>query len=198
MTLYTYIIPVDDGAAPNPFWGLCTLVICKPRIRAVAKPGDWVAATGSKRAPGGRDLSGKLVYAMRVEEVMPMRDYDRWARDRCPEKIPDVRSPDYRRRVGDCIYDFSGSRVRTRPGRHPPSFKPLDLGGKNALVASGFSYFGSDPVDLPPGLQGVVKTGNGHRGRANALLEGAFAEWASSLPRGLRGEPQMFPWGRRP
>ncbi len=39
-TLYTYCIPYDDGAAPNPFWGQCTLVICKPRIRKVARPGD--------------------------------------------------------------------------------------------------------------------------------------------------------------
>lgn len=32
-TLYTYCIPYDDGAAPNPYWGICTLVICKPVIR---------------------------------------------------------------------------------------------------------------------------------------------------------------------
>jgi hypothetical protein len=46
-TLFTYCIPYDDGAAPNPFWGLCTLAICKPSIRRVAKEGDWVVGTGS-------------------------------------------------------------------------------------------------------------------------------------------------------
>lgn len=76
MTLYSYIVPVDDGAAPNPFFGACTLVICKPRIRRVAKVGDWVVATGSKNAPGKRDLSGKVVYLMRVSLVMTMREYD--------------------------------------------------------------------------------------------------------------------------
>jgi hypothetical protein len=42
--LFSYTIPVDDGAAPNPFRGMCTLAICKPTIRRVAKKGDWVAA----------------------------------------------------------------------------------------------------------------------------------------------------------
>lgn len=66
--LFTYTIPVDDGAAPNPFNGMCSLAICKPGIRRVAKPDDWIAGLGSKKAPSG-DLSGRLVYAMRVEEL---------------------------------------------------------------------------------------------------------------------------------
>src|SRR4051812_1851154 len=64
--LFTYTIPVDDGAAPNPFHGMCSLAICKPGIRRVAKKGDWVAGLGSKKAHSG-DLSRKLVYAMRVD-----------------------------------------------------------------------------------------------------------------------------------
>ncbi len=47
MTLYTYFIPFDNGAAPNPFGGICTLAICKPVIRRNAKAGDWVVGTGS-------------------------------------------------------------------------------------------------------------------------------------------------------
>ena len=35
--LFTYTIPIDDGAAPNPFRGMCSLAICKPRIRREAK-----------------------------------------------------------------------------------------------------------------------------------------------------------------
>lgn len=58
--LFTYTIPIDDGAAPNPFNGMCSLAICKPRIRSVAKPGDWIAGLGSKDAPS-RDLSRKLL-----------------------------------------------------------------------------------------------------------------------------------------
>lgn len=32
----------DYGFAPNPFFGVCTLATCKPRIRSVAQIGDWV------------------------------------------------------------------------------------------------------------------------------------------------------------
>ncbi len=70
-TLFSYCIPYDDGAAPNPFWGLCTLAICKPGIRRVAKEGDWVVGTGSVNSPAG-DASGKVVYAMRVTQKMTM------------------------------------------------------------------------------------------------------------------------------
>ncbi|WP_395051688.1 hypothetical protein [Flavobacterium sp.] len=35
--LFLYCIPFDDGAAPSPFWGVCTLNICKPVIRKNAK-----------------------------------------------------------------------------------------------------------------------------------------------------------------
>jgi hypothetical protein len=72
--LFSYTIPIDDGAAPNPFRGMCSLAICKPGIRRVAKEGDWVAGLGSKGAPSG-DLSGHLVYAMRVETVLSLKQY---------------------------------------------------------------------------------------------------------------------------
>jgi hypothetical protein len=57
--LFSYTIPIDDGAAPNPFHGMCSLVICKPAIRRVAERGDWIAALGSRNATSG-DLSGCL------------------------------------------------------------------------------------------------------------------------------------------
>lgn len=67
MKLYSYRIPVDDGAAPNPYWDICTLVICKPAIRRTAQVGDWVIGTGSKNSPIG-NIEDKLVYAMKVTD----------------------------------------------------------------------------------------------------------------------------------
>lgn len=74
--LFSYTIPYDAGAAPNPFRGMCTLAICKPQIRLNAIVGDWVVGLGSKNAPSG-DLSGRMVYAMRVNQILSLRDYDR-------------------------------------------------------------------------------------------------------------------------
>src|SRR5438552_3615065 len=99
-TLFSYRIPVDDGAAPNPFWGVCSLAICKPRIRKNAKLHDWVVGTGSKNSPIG-DISTSVVWAMRVTRRVTMRDYDRICRTELPGKIPDWDSVDFQRRVGD-------------------------------------------------------------------------------------------------
>jgi hypothetical protein len=57
--LFSYPIPIDDGAAPNPFHRMCSLVICKPAIRRLAERADWIAGLGSRNAPSG-DLSGRL------------------------------------------------------------------------------------------------------------------------------------------
>src|SRR5690606_5935652 len=42
--IYTYVIAVDGGAAPNREPPLTTLAICKPRIRRGANPGAMVLA----------------------------------------------------------------------------------------------------------------------------------------------------------
>lgn len=140
--LFTYTIPVDDGAAPNPFRGMCSLAICKPGIRRVAAPGDWVAGLGSKNAPSG-DLSGRLVYAMRVDEVISLADYDRSAPSRWPHRIPNVNSADLSDRLGDCIYDYSNGVPVQRRGVHGPANQETDLSGKNVLISRHFYYFGS-------------------------------------------------------
>ena len=83
--LYSYVVRSDNGAAPNPFFGCCTLAICKPRIRREAAVGDWIAGIASKKLGAGR-----LTYAMRVSEVVPMLDYDA----RFPQKRPNTESHD--------------------------------------------------------------------------------------------------------
>ncbi len=48
MYIYSYVLRYDDGVAPNPFFGFCTLAVCKPVIRRKAQVGDWIIGTGSK------------------------------------------------------------------------------------------------------------------------------------------------------
>jgi hypothetical protein len=57
MILYSYCLRYDDRAAPNPYHGICTLVICKPAIRRTANVGDWIIGLGSVSSPIG-DISG--------------------------------------------------------------------------------------------------------------------------------------------
>ncbi|MBE2203918.1 MAG: hypothetical protein IAE94_06250 [Chthoniobacterales bacterium] len=115
--LFSCTIPIDDGAAPNPFGGICTLTICKPAIRRKAAEGDWVVGLGSKRA--SRDFSGRVVYAMKVTRVLTMQKYDEYCASRLPIKLPEWNSSRFEKRVGDCIYAYSGKRApKLRLGIH--------------------------------------------------------------------------------
>lgn len=190
--LFTYTIPYDDGAAPNPFHGLCTLAICKPGIRRVAKKDDWVAGLGSKNAWSG-DLEGHLVYAMKVEEVVSMADYDRLAQSRWPNRVPNPLSLDAADRLGDCIYDFSGgSPPYQRSGVHGPGNVARDLRGENVLIATDFYYFGSRAIPLPGHLRAICHQTQGHRSDSNDEYFDDFIYWLRGLglPRGqLHGWP---------
>ncbi len=188
--LFTYTIPVDDGAAPNPFYGMCSLAICKPGIRKVAKKGDWVAGLGSKNAPSG-DLSGRIVYAMRVEEVLSLQDYDRLAPTRWPHRIPNPSSLALHERLGDCIYDFSGVRPKQRQGVHGLVNVDTDLSGKNVLISRDFYYFGGRAKRLPDNLLPIIHQTQGHRSKSNAPYFQEFVSWVRSI---VPTPGQLYGW----
>lgn len=192
--LYSYCVRYDDGAAPNPYYATCTLAICKPAIRRVAQPGDWVVGLGSSQSPVG-DISGHVVYAMRVTRVLSLRDYDAFCRRRLRGKIPKWDSADFRRRVGDCIYDFSRSgEPRLRSGVHDERNRTVDLGGENALLSKHFYYFGDKPIALPSRLAAIIHQTQGHKSRSNQPYVKRFVAWIDELPlrpNRLYGEPQI-------
>lgn len=190
-TLFSYTVRVDDGAAPNPFGGMCTLAICKPSIRRAASRGDWVVGLGSANAPNG-NLSGRVVYAMCVERVLTLAEYDRLAPENWPLRIPDIDSLDMSRRLGDCIYDYSaGSPPKQRPGVHGERNIKNDLGGENVLISTDFYYFGSRAYPLPDHLLGICHQTQGHKSKSNALLFRDFETWI----RGLGLAPgQLYGW----
>ncbi len=196
-TLFSYCIPGDFGSAPNPFWGLCTLAICKPEIRRVANVGDWVVGTGSAVSPIG-NISGKVVYAMRVTRTMTMKEYDQFTQSKLPNKIPLKTSTDHRRHCGDSIYDFCASTPSLRRGAHNECDQSKDLGGRFVLLSDHFFYFCDKPVALPQELLGIVKKGPGHKAGFNAPYVDDFIRWIHSLgypPASLIGKPQR--WSRR-
>ncbi len=191
--LYSYCIPYDDGAAPNPYWGVCTLVICKPGIRRMAAIGDWIVGTSSTRSPIG-DISGHVVYAMQVTRKMTMAHYDDFIESELPAKIPAWTHRDARRRLGDSLYDFSDSHIEQRKGVHPPQNQKTDLGGQNALLSEHFYYFGDKPVRLPDDLQAIVRQGQGYRVNLNEPYVERFVAWIDGLgykPNTLVGKPQL-------
>ena len=191
--LFSYIVRYDDGAAPNPYGGPCTLVICKPRVRSTAQVEDWIAGVGSVNSPGG-SLKGRLVCAMKVKEVVSMRDYDRRAKNEWPEKVPGASTDPFISSRGDCIYDFSeGGEPTQRPGVHGEGNVARDLSGKNALISHDFVYFGANAIEIPHHLLGICPTTQGHRSNANAPYLDAFIAWIKGVIReggdAVRGVP---------
>jgi hypothetical protein len=192
--LFTYTIPTDAGSAPNPFNGMCSLAICKPDIRRVAERGDWVAGLGSKNAPSG-DLSGRLVYAMKVDEVVSLQDYDRLAPKRWPHRIPNINSMALQDRLGDCIYGFSSGSPEQRQGVHNDGHVSTDLSGMNVLISRDFYYFGSRAKPLPDHLLPICHQTQGHRSDANDPYFEAFVGWVRSIvptPGQLYGWPDFI------
>lgn len=188
--LFSYTIPIDDGAAPNPFNGMCSLAICKPAIRRVAKPGDWIAGLGSHGAPSG-NLPGRLVYAMRVDETLSLADYDKHAPLRWPHRIPNVASANLADRLGDCIYDFSSGKPVQRPGVHGSRNQATDLSGQNVLISKHFYYFGSRAYPLPKYLLSICHQAQGHRSDANAPYFQRFVKWIEGLKLDIG---QLYGW----
>ena len=127
----------DDGFAPNTSGGVCTLAICKPKIRLSAKVGDVVIGlrgrTGEigKRGPNAVD---SVLYVMRVTKKMTLAEYDTWCLEHCPSKIPSLDNLE-----GDCQYTKD---LEQRPyGPHQEHHKMTDLSGKYVLLAEGRENF---------------------------------------------------------
>ena len=97
MRLHSYRVARDFGFAPNPFHGYCTLATCKPKIRKIARIGDWVVGTGSTE----RFRDEHIVYAMRVTEILTFDEY--WNDPRFIHKRPNL-SSSVKNAYGDNIY----------------------------------------------------------------------------------------------
>jgi hypothetical protein len=195
MKLYSYCLRYDGGSAPNPFWGVCTLVICKPAIRRTAQIGDWIVGLGSVNSPIG-DISTSVVYAMKVTNKLTIQAYDQFCKTTLPKKIPNRASSDFRLQSGDCIYDYgTGDDPKIRSAVHNECHRIRDLSGGFALLSNNFYYFGDQPIPLPEHLYPIIHTTQGHKSIQNQPYAQNFVKWIESLgyrKNKLYGIPQFF------
>jgi len=198
MNLFSYILRYDDGAAPNPYYGYCTLAICKPVIRRNAKVGDWVVGLGSSSVlmedGNNHNFSKHIIYAMRVSEKMTIKEYGEFCLDYLNGKIPNINDLYFPKRVGDCIYYYSKkkSEVILRDSVHTEVNRKSDLGGEYVLLADEFYYFGSKPQYIPEKLHGIIHQNQGHQKQKNDSYIEDFIEWISKFKKNnLYAEPQL-------
>jgi hypothetical protein len=197
MRLYSYVVARDYGFAPNPFFGFCTLATCKPVIRRTAKVGDWIVGTGSKTQ--GRD--GRLVYVMRVAEVLPYDTY--WRDPRFASKKPNLQGS-IKQAFGDNIYyreapDSSWNQVNSHhslPNGHPnPRNVANDTQTPKVLAGVEYAYWGGDGPMIPPEFRDfegydLCQVGRGHKSNFPAKLVSAFIHWFQSRgEHGIIGTP---------
>lgn len=180
LSVYTYVIDHDLGLAPNPFWGYCTLAVCKPKIRKSKslKTGDWIVGTGSvalekrlKRPPG--QYINKIIYAMEVTEILTFEEY--WNDPRFFVKRPNVNGS-LARKYGDNIYypinDDWGqldSAHSNSDGSMNLKHRKKDLSGKNVLISNNFYYFGDNLIKVPNKFVELFKYGVGEKKNQDEL-----------------------------
>ena len=200
MRLFSYVVARDYGFAPNPFFGICTLATCKPKIRRAAVVGDWVIGTGSKR----RRRDGCLVYIMRVSETMTFNEY--WTDPRFNRKRPNLRGS-MKQAYGDNIYfkdenglwnqqdshhSYEGGAQNCHNIRRDTSFDRI-------LVGDEFTYWGSEAPKIPDEFRNydsgdICKAGPGHKCTFPDGFVEEFVRWFQSLGvGGYLGKPLDWP-----
>ena len=186
-TLFSYVVDHDDGFAPNPFHGFCTLACCKPRIRSKAQVGDYVIGHA------GKGDGYRVIYAMEVTDKMTFHEY--WCDPLFRVKRPDVDAGG-EKALGDNIYHWDGQEYRQEPSRHSNSDGTENMKNKHhdtkddaVLISNKFTYWGGQSPDDPPFLSDIVKHGPGHKSKANDPYIPEFERWFKSKKNGRLGDP---------
>jgi len=137
-------------------------------------------------------LSGCLVYAMKVSDKKTLREYDAYCQINLPNKVPKWFNKDWRKRLGDCVYDFSkGEEPTMRTAIHTKRHRAKDLRGGYALLSNHFYYFGEEPRPIPAGLKKIVKKTQGHLVFEEETVFKVFEKWISKYQKNkLYAEPQ--------
>lgn len=199
MKLYSYVVARDYGFAPNPFFGICTLATCKPKIRKSALAGDWVVGTGGKVNYG---YSGRLIFAMKVNEIVDFNTY--WENPRFFLKRPNL-TGSLQVLYGDNIYHHVGKRWIQTDSHHSMENGRLnkdnldrDTSVDRLLIARKFVYWGRSAPLIPKKFRSFgqekydICAGRGHRVFEHKLPV-AFAAWLEDEAKwGVQGEPLEF------
>lgn len=183
--LFTYKVAHDGGSAPNPFYRLCTLAICKPAIRRVAKKGDVIVGLGC-----GKEDESRIVYCMVVDEVVSWADYIEGCKlgkltginlnnhQNLKGKIPKNENDQ-----GDCIWKDSKAYfppLDSWSGHEGKEDFERDItNGANVLIGKTYWYFGKGdihPIKLSEDLKHIIP-GRGHRSNSNNNFSERFVNF---------------------
>jgi hypothetical protein len=198
-----YVVQHDKGFAPNPFYGVCTLACCKPRIRKKAVVGDIIIGFGS--AAKAVNLGGRVIYWMKVAEIITFDEY--WSDERFRRKRP-TDGGSLMQWYGDNIYHRdpeTGSWIQ----EHSFHFDGARAGRGNlendttytdrVLIGLEYAYWGRAAPRLPDRLSFLVPRLRAEPCHWTEEQVAECAEWIYSLPeRGFLDEPADWARDHRP
>lgn len=192
VSVFTYVIEHDLGFAPNPFHGACTLACCKPVIRKTVKLGDIILGMGAVKP----NLSGRLCYWMRVDEILTFDEY--WSDARFRRKKPVMNGTTFLR-YGDNIYHSNRSGVYCQEySFHSLENGEISLGDLHrdtgrtdrVLISHEFAYWGRRGIQMPDELKHFAIRSSGHKRNFEKVEVAALMAWLGQHPeRGYLGEP---------
>jgi Nucleotide modification associated domain 2 len=193
--LYSYVVARDFGFAPNPFYNVCTLATCKPKIRGCASIGDWVIGTGSKQ----RHRDGYLVYAMRISDTMTFDEY--WFASEYRMKRPTF-SGSKKLAYGDNIYFLNPDNSWHQENSHhsnddgSPNMNNInrDTVYPRVLISDKFVYWGGQGPRIPILFRDYsgwdICAVRGHKVNFPESMVKSFIAWLGSLnKKGYLGDP---------
>lgn len=197
--VYMYVVARDFGFAPNPFHGICTLATCKPKIRSVAKAGDWIVGMGGTSLKA----TGKCVYFMQVTGSLSFNEY--WAHPDFKGKKP-ARNGSRMAMLGDNIYHRdSEAEPWTQENSHhsnedgtPEWFNvENDTSADKVLISNRFVYFGRDAIEIPQAVLDAIQYENGRGHRTFIESEcGPLIKWMEAQGKGnwnlVLADPHQF------
>ncbi len=180
---FSYIVASDNGFAPNPYGGICTLACSKPNIRHSANVGDWII--GTTPSPN----QGRLVFAMRVERGLTFDMYWEQAEYAC-------KKPSKGNGCGDNIYKKGthGGLLQVKNIFHSEAHFERDTHVNRVLISKNYYYFGKEAPEIPIKMKSIIHSIQGHKRIKPTTPEYVqvtrFLEWLqASFKPGMIGEP---------
>lgn len=194
MKVHTYVVQHDKGFAPNPFWGVCTLACCKPRIRERVRKKDVIIGFGS--ASREVALGNRVVYWMCVENIISFDEY--WHDKQYSAKRP-VFGASLMAWYGDNIYHrdkSSGEWIQEisfhKDGEdHGRGNLEQDTARTDrVLISKDYAYWGGSGPAFPESLLHLAPSFQAERYLYSEDDRDKILEWINSLPdRGFCAEP---------
>ena len=185
MRLCSYVVMTDTGFAPNPFGEFCTLAACTPNHQAIKlEPGDWVLGNSSVKT------GNRIIYVMRVSEVLDFDDYFRAPRFQHKKPI----AADWQSRCGDNIYcrDGSGDWNQGLAFFHTQAGQlEKDTKRPRVFISDHFYYFGENAPEMPDRFRSLLRRSQGCQCNHSAEIRKAFISWLTTkYAAGTHGLPR--------